>query len=773
MQRESGKRNVDPLPSPRPPIEEQLATANDPALRGGGDEPRIKRYERLAINRLNDGTEGPPGGVYAFVPTYYDAKFNQRAQGTIIYVYQKDGLSDRQLLESQVAMREIASETFRETPGTAVRVYGRGVVNDELDRSTTDSLLVVGPLALVLVVAVLLYAYRDPLDVLLALTGVGLVLLWTFGFMGWAGIELNQLFVSIPVFLMGLSIDYAIHAVMRYREEREEGGDPLHPRAVFLGEAPDPGVRQGMVGGIAGVGSAFVLVTFTTATGFASSVASPVQPIREFGLVAAVGIVATLVVFGALVPALKTELDEYLEVRGHDRRDRAFATGEGRLNDLLERFVRLGERTPWLVVGLALLATSAGLAGATTVDTTFDQQEFHVEETPAWMDSLPEPLKPGTYTTRKSLEFFRTRGFVNDRNTAHILVEGNVTHPETLERTHRAHERGWASNATHTFGRRDLRVGDLSSKPVSFNETSPVGVMRAVASDNQTFNATFSAADTDGDRVPDRNLETVYDALYETNPAAARNTVYRENGEYRALRLGFYINGSRGNQLVADGIQQSATIVDEHPALTATATGRPIIRAAVQQQLFTTILRGFAITLAVVFVLLVVVYRLTRDSASLGVVTMLPVLFAVAWILGTMAALGMRFNVLTALITSFTIGLGVDYSIHISERYVQELDRQGSVAGALRASVFGTGGALLGSALTDVGGFGVLAFALLNPLQQFGLITAMTIIYAFLGSVVVLPSLLVLWTRHVHGADVPRVEQSRSLLGWRPDWWRE
>jgi len=100
------------------------------------------------------------------------------------------------------------------------------------------------------------------------------------------------------------------------------------------------------------------------------------------------------------------------------------------------------------------------------------------------------------------------------------------------------------------------------------------------------------------------------------------------------------------------------------------------------------------------------------------------------------------------MITSLTIGLGVAYSIHLSERYTQELERSGSVWAAMETAVTGTGGALLGSAATTVGGFGVLVFAILPPLQQFGLITGLTIIYAFLGSVFVLPSLLVVWTKY-------------------------
>jgi hypothetical protein len=119
-----------------------------------------------------------------------------------------------------------------------------------------------------------------------------------------------------------------------------------------------------------------------------------------------------------------------------------------------------------------------------------------------------------------------------------------------------------------------------------------------------------------------------------------------------------------------------------------------------------------------------------------------------------MFVLDIPFNVLTGMITSLTVGLGVAYSIHLSERYNQELARTGDVWTAMDRAVTGTGGALLGSAATTVGGFGVLVFAILPPLQQFGLITGLTIVYAFLASVLVLPSLLVVWTRFVGPSDV-------------------
>jgi predicted RND superfamily exporter protein len=126
-----------------------------------------------------------------------------------------------------------------------------------------------------------------------------------------------------------------------------------------------------------------------------------------------------------------------------------------------------------------------------------------------------------------------------------------------------------------------------------------------------------------------------------------------------------------------------------------------------------------------------------------------------------MALLGIPFNVLTGTITSLTIGLGVAYNIHMTERFVLERERGHDLWVALDRAVRGTGGALLGSAATTVSGFGVLVFAILPPIQQLGLITRLTIIYAFLGSVFVLPSLLVVWTRYV-GPDQGRADETET-----------
>ncbi|WP_436930518.1 MMPL family transporter [Halosimplex halobium] len=700
----------------------------------GSTPPLAEQIDQLASMNASavEGTvervlsEGSGSRAFALMPTSYDPG-STSASATVVVVTQTtesevaQGSASERIQDSQTAIQDLAHGEL----SADAMVFGAGIIADETNRSMQDSLTVVGPFALLFVLVVLTVAYRDPLDILLGVFGLALTLLVTFGYMGWMGVAFNQLFVAIPVLLIGLSIDYAIHVFMRHREERGTEGDSGGPAAV----------AGSMRTALAGVGTALVLVTATTVIGFLSNLTSPVGPIREFGVVSAVGIVGALVVFGALIPAIKVELDAFLEGRGVDRRKRAFGTGGGAFGRLLGVGATAADRAPWAVILLTLLISAGGAYGATGVDTAFQQKDFIAEEPPEWMDELPAAMQPGEYTMRATFEYVN-ENFLREDATAEFLFEGDVATADALQRVDRAGDLAAEKGVTV-----ELSNGEADVR-------SPLTVMESVAATNETFNATLAASDTDGDGVPDRNVAGVYDALYDAAPDQARQYIERDGGEYAALRLTASLRGGAAGSAVTtqmDAVESAVAGGD----VTVTATGRPIVNEIVQSDLLSTVVESLVITLVVSFVFLMVVYRVAEGSATLGLVTLLPVVFNVSWILGTMYLLDIPFNVLTGMITSLTIGLGVAYSIHLSERFSLELDRQGSASEAMHTAVTGTGGALLGSAATTVGGFGVLVFAILPPLQQFGFITGLTIVYAFLASVFVLPSLLAVWSRHL------------------------
>jgi predicted RND superfamily exporter protein len=675
--------------------------------------------------------DGGGSQAFAFMPKSYDPG-STTAEATMVIITQQTegttsaGASSERIVTTQLAMEDIAKQSIEDGE---VLVFGGGIISDEITRSMSDSLAIVGPLALLFVVVALAIAYRDAIDILLGLFGIGATLLWTFGFMGWAGIDFNQIFVAVPVLLIGLSIDYAIHIFMRHREER-------HNRHT----ASDP--RGAMRVAIGGVGIALIWVTATTAIGFLSNLTSPVPPIQDFGIVSAVGILATMLVFGVLIPAMKVELDELLEGRGWDRKKTAFGTGGGAFSSVLSVGSTAARKAPYIVILLALVVSAGGAYGATQVDTSFNQEDFLADEPPEWTESLPEPFAPGEYSAKANLDYV-DENFGRESSQAQILVQGSITDPGALDRVAAAQR-----NATEKGVVQTLSNGDADIR-------SPIGVMQQVAATNETFNATFTAADTDSDGVPDENLTAVYDGLFAVAPGQAEGIIHRtDSGDYEAIRLVISISGGASGDAVTTQMRDIAAGIQGN-GLEATATGQPILFKIVQDQLLQTVIESLIITLVAVFAFLMLTYRITEGSATLGAFTLLPVVLSVSWILGTMALVGIPFNILTGMITSLTVGLGVAYSIHLSERYNQELERADSMWEAMRTAVTGTGGALLGSAATTVGGFGVLAFAILPPLQQFGIITGLTIIYAFLASVLVLPSLLVVWTRWFGPDETP------------------
>jgi predicted RND superfamily exporter protein len=107
---------------------------------------------------------------------------------------------------------------------------------------------------------------------------------------------------------------------------------------------------------------------------------------------------------------------------------------------------------------------------------------------------------------------------------------------------------------------------------------------------------------------------------------------------------------------------------------------------------------------------------------------------------------------LTALLMSLVIGLGIDYNIHVGDRYADERRDGASTYDALDAAVTGTGGALLGSTLTSIGALATIMLVPEPRLQSFGAIVVVALTTAFAVSVLVLPSLLLLWDRYVPGA---------------------
>jgi predicted RND superfamily exporter protein len=576
-----------------------------------------------------------------------------------------------------------------------------------------NTMQLVVPVALVLVLGVLAVTYRDPVDVAVGLVGVLVSVLWMFGILGWLGIGAGMTMIIGPVLIAGLSIDFSFHVFNRYREERGE----------------DDGIRESMGRGLRSVAVALGLVTVTAAIGFLSNVVNPVGTIRDLGIGITLGVVSALVVFTTLVPALKISIDGTLERFGVDRRAEPLGRG-AYLRPALRSSVVLAKRAAPVVLVLALVLGAAGGAAWTTLD----EESFQQQTDPAaeWKQQLPGPL------AWEDPEFNRNQQYVQSAFSAvaadesarfQVLVEGDVTGDGTLEAVHEATDRPVFETPNPST---ELR--------------SPVTVIQSVAAENDAFAATVAESDTTGDGIPDTNLGAVYDHLYEVAPEQARQVVERTDGEYRSIRVVGPAESAGFGDDRTDDIKAAASEIGEANAdLSATAVSQAIVMDDGLGEVTDGILRVLVLALAAVSVGLVVVFRYIHDSATVGAVTALPIALVTGFVVGGMALLDVPLTLLTALLMSLVVGLGIDYNIHVTDRFLEELDRGKSGFDALETAVTGTGGALLGSALSSGGAFLALLVHPHPQIESFGILVILALLAAFLVSVFVLPSALVLW----------------------------
>ncbi len=143
-------------------------------------------------------------------------------------------------------------------------------------------------------------------------------------------------------------------------------------------------------------------------------------------------------------------------------------------------------------------------------------------------------------------------------------------------------------------------------------------------------------------------------------------------------------------------------------------------------------------SIAAILTLIVVSLLLALDfkNLKLVVLTMIPLFFGTLWMIGIMQLSGMQLNIINVMAVPLILGIGIDDGVHIIHRYKQEGINNLSV-------VFSsTGKAVLITSLTTFLAFGSLGFATAKGLASLGITLGIGIITCYINTVVVLPALI-------------------------------
>ncbi len=459
-------------------------------------------------------------------------------------------------------------------------------------------------------------------------------ILITYGIIGWWGREVTPTIIALGPILMALGVAYGLHLTNRFTEEQ--------------GNA-----QERMMRAMSTTGRAIVLSAVTTMIGFGSLMYTNLDPVFTVGLSLTMGILICLLTTFVMAPAIAVWTNyDYHKTEGE----------WGTLARAVTDYNR-----PVLVVLLVLMLLSLGVLPL--LETNIDYLEMVPRDEPTLVGIVKysQNFNAGALGMMIVRGDFRN-GFdpeepddaVDHLDQVDLLVAGKkdsttqaglngVPDVTAIAVTDLMKTVKLQTNQSETLADALALLG-LDSFERSFWEI----IHDDWISDNDIF----------GRDVQKYLLNVFYDSLTEEALGMLMNEDYSKTLVYVDMPL----KDIKGMESAVTGVNAVRDDWEYAPVQVSPLTGVAAIGTSVNAQLIKSQLQTLAICLILVFAILTITFG---RNWKLGLVTTLPVMWVVALEPLTFVGLGQSLSLVTVMIGSIVIGVGIDFSIHITQRVVE------------------------------------------------------------------------------------------------------
>ncbi|MFP6626980.1 MAG: MMPL family transporter [Deltaproteobacteria bacterium] len=543
--------------------------------------------------------------------------------------------------------------------------------------------------------------FRSFSGVLLPSLTVGLSLVWTLGIMGLAGYMANMSTPMLAVILLALGVADSVHMICEYQEELANGRE----RAEAIVEAAR---------------SVFIPCLFTsltTALGFLGLELVRVPPLREFGLLAAVGALMAFVVTYTLVPAVLRLLPPPVVLisaaEGGDSNHRS---------RFLHRAFSLATQHRYLVVGASLAFMAIGLAGLP-----------YVRVSANWYDYLESghPIIEAT-------------DFIEDK-------VGGVHSIELLFESRDAEGSEGIKNPAGLAELAALQV-KLQADPDIERTISPADFVR-------DMNRAFHGGDQRWLKVPESRAEVAqYLLMYEMDAP---------DGEFYSF-VSFDFSRARMSILTrmsAVGVHERVVKdvreqIADFEFFDVTATGLAVLYSDMEEHLINGLVRGFTASFIAVMLVMMLLLRSPRH----GLLAMIPGALPIAFVLGLTGWLGVGLGTLPVMMGNVVLGIAVDNAIHVLVRYRRQRARGLLPPAAIERAITVVGRPVMFTTVVLCLGFLVLAFSEMAMSRHFGLMAAAVLCGSLVAAIVTVPATVLISDERVGARQRRKAESAGPKL---------
>lgn len=605
----------------------------------------------------------------------------------------------RELMQYVIETRDRSLEIFKDeaeapdeltarfTGAHAITYYDQAVMRNDMGSTFL--------LSFAMVILIFVLAYRNPFSFVYAAVPLLLGELWAFGLAYYVVGNLNLLTSVTAAIIVGLGIDFAIHIYSRYLDERVIHADTHVALKIAMMETG----ASTLAGGL------------TTAAAFAAMCFSSFKGLREFGIIASLGILCTLLAVTTVLPLM------FLARKRMKRPKRLTRFGLHFFHAVIDRHYRA---IFWIFTAITLVM----LGFAVQLEISTDMRQLRSQTNPA--------LRLQTRITDKLKASFRSLSVILYGDSQEIMDQ----------RYHRF--------VRELAGSDVARVESVYSiiPPVAEQQANMDRLRRMEVPENPE--SVFVTAFDDAGMICDRPCELYIASLVKSlnvdaplrlkevlaSPMAPLfNRMVKETGDGLELVVHVYPSiptwDKAGMERLVSRLQDILAEPEMQDRLNY-ITGIELVVDEIKRLIKENFYLSTLLSLLSVFFL---VY-LHQGSLRLTALTFFPLVSGIIWMLGMLKVRGDNITLYNFMATPMIIGIGIDQGIHLLDRY--RCNDQGDIAEA----VIHTGKAITFTAVTTIVGFGSLFISHFAGFTSLGRTTILGVLFCWVCSLFYFPSFL-------------------------------
>jgi len=432
-----------------------------------------------------------------------------------------------------------------------------------------------------------------------------------------------------------------------------------------------------------------LLTTLTTAIGFISLYISDIPPIREFALMASAGMIFEfLFSFIFLPPLILLSAPEKIFINYSEQKWMPLVLRT------IHGFVKKNYRI--IVIATLFIVTWSGWLGA-GIKVETNLLEFFKEKSPV-----------RTYLSRIETE-------LSGISTVDISIQSQESNAFKIPENIRVIEK------IQNFMRRQQGVD----------------VVNSFADFIKDINQSFHNEDKTHYKIPESGaLISQYMLLYDSEDI---DDFINDDFSHARISARTHLYNSGDQRRLIDNIKQYIAELEIH-GLDIQVAGQ----AAEDVMIIDALVHGQIMSLCLAAGIIFVVMFFVLGSFQIGSLSLIPNIVPIVLNFGIMGFFNIPLNTATSLISAVALGIAVDDTIHFLYEYKKQKDMGRDTHVALDRVITRKGRAILTSSCILCIGFGVMVFSRFMPIVSFGMLSAVVMITAVIGDLIVMPSVLYL-----------------------------